>query len=56
MPRIDPAQLLKTLSVLLGPNGGIKSTEEVISINQCRLGFDGSLTAGIITRIQIASD
>ena len=29
MPRIDPAQLLKTLGVLLGPNGGIKSTEEV---------------------------
>jgi hypothetical protein len=29
MPRIDPAQLLKTLSVLLGPTGGIKSTEEV---------------------------
>jgi hypothetical protein len=29
MPRIDPAQLLQTLSVLLGPSGGIKSTEEV---------------------------
>ena len=29
MPRIDPAQLLKTLGVLLAPHGGIKSTEEV---------------------------
>ena len=29
MPRIDPAQLLKTLGVLLGPHGGIKSPEEV---------------------------
>lgn len=29
MPRIDPTQLLKTLSVLLAPHGGIKSSEEV---------------------------
>ena len=29
MPRIDPAQLLKTLGVLLAPHGGIKSSEEV---------------------------
>ncbi|GLH01293.1 Uncharacterized protein GBIM_07465 [Gryllus bimaculatus] len=29
MPRIDPLQLLKCLSVLLAPNGGIKSKEEV---------------------------
>ena len=29
MPRIDPAQLLRTLGVLLAPNGGIKSTDEV---------------------------
>ena len=32
MPRIDPAQLLKTLGVLLAPNGGIKSPEEVQSV------------------------
>ena len=31
MPRIDPARLLKTLGVLLAPDGGIKSTEEVIT-------------------------
>ena len=29
MPRIDPSQLLQTLSVLLAPNGGIKSSGEV---------------------------
>ncbi|KAG8223254.1 hypothetical protein J437_LFUL001530 [Ladona fulva] len=28
-PRIDPLQLLKCLSVLLAPDGGIKSKEEV---------------------------
>jgi len=28
-PRIDPLQLLKCLSVLLSPTGGIKSKEEV---------------------------
>ena len=29
MPRIDPSQLLNTLSVLLAPNGGIRSEGEV---------------------------
>ena len=29
MPRIDPSQLLNTLSVLLAPNGGIRSEAEV---------------------------
>ena len=29
MPRIDPTQLLRTLSVLLSTDGGIKSAEEV---------------------------
>lgn len=29
MPRIDPIQLLKCISVLLSPSGGIKSTDEV---------------------------
>lgn len=29
MPRIDPLQLLKCVSVLLSPNGGIRSGEEV---------------------------
>lgn len=28
-PRIDPIQLLKCLSVLLSPDGGIKSKDEV---------------------------
>lgn len=28
-PRIDPLQLLKCLGVLLTPNGGIRSKEEV---------------------------
>ena len=32
MPRIDPAQLLRTLSQLLSPQGGIKSAEEVKQI------------------------
>ena len=29
MPRIDPSQLLRTLSQLLSQEGGIKSAEEV---------------------------
>ena len=29
MPRIDPQQLLKTLGILLSPDGGIKSSDEV---------------------------
>ena len=29
MTRIDPKQLLSTLSVLLAPDGGIRSVEEV---------------------------
>ena len=29
MPAIDPGKLLSTLSVLLGPHGGIKSQDEV---------------------------
>ena len=32
MPRIDPAQLLRTLSQLLSPQGGIKSAEEVTTL------------------------
>ena len=30
MPRIDPSQLLRTLSVLLAKDGGIRSAEEVV--------------------------
>jgi hypothetical protein len=29
MPRIDPSQLLNTLSVLLAPDGGIRSSDDV---------------------------
>ena len=29
MPRIDPSQLLTTLSVLLAPDGGIRSADDV---------------------------
>ena len=36
MPRIDPAQLLRTLSQLLSPEGGIKSAEEVFNIVKIR--------------------
>lgn len=32
MPRIDPQQLLETLEILLAPNGGIKSADEVVRI------------------------
>ena len=37
MPRIDPAQLLKTLGVLLAPHGGIKSSEEVQPVTITKL-------------------
>ena len=36
MPRIDPSQLLNTLSVLLAPNGGIRSAGEVRKRNISR--------------------
>jgi len=32
MPAIDPGKLLSTLSVLLGPHGGIKSQDEVVRL------------------------
>ena len=34
MPRIDPSQLLRTLSVLLAKDGGIRSAEEVVIIKR----------------------
>lgn len=34
MPRIDPSQLLRTLSVLLAKDGGIRSAEEVVTIKR----------------------
>ena len=38
MPRIDPSQLLRTLSVLLAKDGGIRSVEEVCKIQRIIIG------------------
>ena len=47
MPRIDPTQLLKTLSVLLAPHGGIKSSEEVKTKNiNCKISVLTFLSPG----------
>jgi len=48
MPRIDPAQLLKTLGVLLAPHGGIKSTEEVSRLVQLMQKFSKKLVSKVI--------
>lgn len=48
MPRIDPTQLLKTLSVLLAPHGGIKSSEEVSRLVQLMQKFSKKLVSKII--------
>lgn len=45
MPRIDPLQLLKTLAVLLSPNGGIKSSEEVVRLVQLMQKFSKKLVS-----------
>ena len=47
MPRIDPAQLLKTLGVLLAPHGGIKSSEEVQS-SQLSLQYSGYIVLNFL--------
>jgi len=48
MPRIDPSQLLQTLSVLLAPNGGIKSAGEVPRIVQLMQKFSKKLVSKCI--------
>jgi len=48
MPRIDPQQLLKTLGVLLGPHGGIKSSEEVVRLVQLMQKFSRKLVSKCI--------
>jgi len=47
MPRIDPAQLLKTLTVLLDHNGGIKSAEEVSRLVQLMQKFSKKLVSKV---------
>ncbi|KAJ8681053.1 hypothetical protein QAD02_016840 [Eretmocerus hayati] len=47
-PRIDPLSLLRCLSVLLGPNGGIKSKEEVIRLANLMTKFSKKLVSKCI--------
>lgn len=48
MPRIDPNQLLKCLSVLLSPNGGIKSKDEVQRLESLMTKFSKKLVSKCI--------
>jgi len=48
MPRIDPSQLLRTLSVLLAKDGGIRSVEEVPRIVQLMQKFSKKLVSKCI--------
>ncbi|KAL6267373.1 hypothetical protein P5V15_000448 [Pogonomyrmex californicus] len=48
MPRIDPLSLLKCLSVLLGPLGGIKSKEEVHRLASLMTKFSKKLVSKCI--------
>nr|XP_012148740.1 PREDICTED: serine/threonine-protein phosphatase 1 regulatory subunit 10 isoform X2 [Megachile rotundata]XP_012148741.1 PREDICTED: serine/threonine-protein phosphatase 1 regulatory subunit 10 isoform X2 [Megachile rotundata]XP_012148742.1 PREDICTED: serine/threonine-protein phosphatase 1 regulatory subunit 10 isoform X2 [Megachile rotundata]XP_012148743.1 PREDICTED: serine/threonine-protein phosphatase 1 regulatory subunit 10 isoform X2 [Megachile rotundata]XP_012148744.1 PREDICTED: serine/th len=48
MPRIDPLSLLKCLSVLLGPTGGIKSKEEVHRLTNLMTKFSKKLVSKCI--------
>uniref|UniRef100_A0A1B6D378 TFIIS N-terminal domain-containing protein n=1 Tax=Clastoptera arizonana TaxID=38151 RepID=A0A1B6D378_9HEMI len=48
MPRIDPLQLLKCLSVLLKPNGGIKSKDEVQRLASLMTKFSKKLVSKCI--------
>ncbi|XP_071449446.1 serine/threonine-protein phosphatase 1 regulatory subunit 10-like [Hetaerina americana] len=48
MPRIDPLQLLKCLSVLLAPDGGIKSREEVSRLVSLMTKFSKKLVSKCI--------
>lgn len=47
-PRIDPLSLLKCLSVLLGPTGGIKSKEEVHRLANLMTKFSKKLVSKCI--------
>lgn len=47
-PRIDPLSLLKCLSVLLSPNGGIKSKDEVIRLANLMTKFSKKLVSKCI--------
>jgi len=47
-PRIDPLSLLKCLSVLLGPTGGIKSREEVHRLANLMTKFSKKLVSKCI--------
>jgi len=48
MPRIDPSQLLRTLSQLLSPDGGIRSAEEVPRIVKLMQKFSKKLVSKCI--------
>ncbi|XP_067001508.2 serine/threonine-protein phosphatase 1 regulatory subunit 10 isoform X1 [Anabrus simplex] len=48
MPRIDPLQLLKCLSVLLSPSGGIKSKDEVQRLASLMTKFSKKLVSKCI--------
>ncbi|XP_037078701.1 nucleolar protein dao-5-like [Pollicipes pollicipes] len=48
MPRIDPLLLLKTLSVLLGPDGGIKESEDVQRVVNLMIRFSKKLVSKCI--------
>ncbi|XP_011154465.1 serine/threonine-protein phosphatase 1 regulatory subunit 10 [Harpegnathos saltator] len=48
MPRIDPLSLLRCLSVLLGPTGGIKSKEEVHRLANLMTKFSKKLVSKCI--------
>lgn len=57
MPRIDPSQLLRTLSVLLSPAGGIKSADEVGRLVQLMQKFSKKLVSKVIyVKILLASE
>ncbi len=48
MPRIDPQQLLNTLGVLLSPEGGIKSVDEVERLVKLMTKFSRKLVSKVI--------
>lgn len=48
MPRLDPFQLLKTVSVLLSPDGGIKSEHEVLRLVQLMQKFSKKIVSKTI--------
>lgn len=57
MPRIDPALLLNTLSVLLSPSGGIKECEDVQRVVNLMTKFSKKLISKCVyIRILLATD